>query len=123
MQVSVYNGSGQDHEDRFDGKAYEFPAGENRVIPVDAAIHIFGMGLADRSKQLIRLGWAPTSAEVPAALRRLNGFLFEQVREDEEESDPPEVPTQMEQPTQARTIDPDLAPIKARTRSVLQKAG
>jgi hypothetical protein len=121
MNVIVYNGSGQPHNDRFDGKDYSFPAGESVVVPVDAAIHIFGMGMQDRSKKVIRLGWAFTGADMPAALERLDTFLFEACHEEEEDA-PPQVVNAIERPTIVPKDDALLSSVRGRTRAILQKA-
>jgi hypothetical protein len=122
MLVRVLNASGASHKDRFNGQEYVFPADETVVVPVEAAQHIFGMGLSDRSKLIVRLGWAPTSVEWDLAMRRLDSFMFEPVAEDEPDEPKQEIATRIEQPSQA-PFDPDLIALKARTRSVMEKAG
>ena len=122
MLVKVMNMSGAPHRDRYDGRDYEFPADGTVIIPADAAVHIFGMGLSDRSRQIVRLNWAPTTAQIPEALERLNCFLFEQVKEGDDEELVTEIPSKMEKPTSVPAIDPDLVPLKSRTRNILSKA-
>jgi hypothetical protein len=121
MNVTVYNGSGVDHSDRFDGKDYSFPAGESVVVPYDAAVHSFGMGLKDRTKQIIRLGWARTGADMPGALERLDKFLFEVVHEEEEDAEPVVVNV-IERPTIVPSEDALINSVRGRTRAILQKA-
>jgi hypothetical protein len=122
--VTVYNGSGQDHVDRFDGKDYSFPSGGTVTVPAEAALHIFGMGLRDRQRQIVRLGWARTGADVPKAIERLDSFLFERAVMPEDD-DPPKVSVarRIEKPTEVPAAqDALLNSVKSRTRSILQKA-
>lgn len=120
IKVVVYNGSGAPHKDRFDGIDYSFPVGEAVVIPRDAAVHIFGMGLTDKSRHLTRLGWAMTTAEMPQAQSRLDAFLFQDEPLTDEDSAEPAVA--IEQPKAVPTIDPGFAGIKNRTKTILTKA-
>jgi hypothetical protein len=120
MDIKVYNGSGQPHFDRWNGMDFSFPPDSTVVIPAEAATHIFGMGLTDRYRQIVRLGWAPTSAEMAQAIKRLDSFLFEDA--DVEEDAPEEIiAAKLERPT-AGQIDPAMAPMKPRIHSVLSKA-
>jgi hypothetical protein len=71
------------HEDRFDGEDYSFPPGEKTQIPIDAARHMFGYGLKDKSETLVRLGWAmrlnketKRFEEDPTGVQRLSRFVF-----------------------------------------------
>ena len=73
------------HQDRYDGEDYFFPPGETVLLPVDAAVHLFGYGLKDKTEVLVRLGWAmryDTTAknyvEDETGVQRLAGFVFEQ---------------------------------------------
>lgn len=55
--VFVTNRNKFHHADRFDGEDYDFPPGERQQVPVEAAVHMLGFGLADKSDVLTRLGW------------------------------------------------------------------
>jgi hypothetical protein len=56
--IFITNRNDFHHVDRYDGVEYHFPPGEKVAIPQEAATHLFGTGLADRSETLVRLGWA-----------------------------------------------------------------
>ena len=45
------------HEDRFNGVLYQFHPGEKVMVPLDAAQHMFGVGVADKTPVMHRLGW------------------------------------------------------------------
>ena len=84
-QVFVTNRNKFHHTDRFNGEDYEFPAGKAVLIPVDAAIHMFGYGLKDKTDTLVRLGWAMKLDEEgkrfvddPEGIRKLAGFVFDE---------------------------------------------
>lgn len=81
--VFVVNKNDFHHADAFDGIQYEFPPGEKVQVPVDAAVHMFGYGLADKTDTLVRLGWASRynavikrMEEDPTGVRRLAKFVF-----------------------------------------------
>jgi hypothetical protein len=57
-QVFVTNKNALPHEDRYNGEDYVFPPGEAVLVPAEAAAHMFGYGLADKTDVLTRLGWA-----------------------------------------------------------------
>lgn len=61
---------------RYDGKDYEFKRGITVACPDEAATHIFGYGLDDKSRALIRLGWVQNSTALNAALERLAQVQF-----------------------------------------------
>ena len=67
---------GESFAGRFDGKDYKFPAGQVTTLSEDAAAHIFGFGVEDKSRVLARNGWATTSARMDVALKRLEQFQF-----------------------------------------------
>lgn len=46
------------HTDKFDGEEYHFPPGEKVAVSEDAATHMFGRNLVDKTNALQRLGWA-----------------------------------------------------------------
>ena len=120
--IRVTNASGSDHKDRFDGKDYEFIYGDNPVlIPEEAAVHMFGMGLSDKLRLITRLGWALTGADMPNALQRLDSFMLEQVYEEEPEE--VEVATHISRPTEVPHTLAGLNGAKGRTKNLLEKAG
>lgn len=46
------------HEDRYAGVDYAFPPGEKVMLSREAAEHMFGVGLPDKTPVMHRLGWA-----------------------------------------------------------------
>jgi hypothetical protein len=73
------------HVDHYNGEEYVFPPGERVLVPVDAAVHMFGMGLEDQSDTLTRLGWnmkydpaTKLISDDPAGVKRLANFVFEE---------------------------------------------
>lgn len=71
------------HADAFDGTEYAFPPGEKVTVPTDAATHMLGFGLADKTDTLVRLGWASRAnpqtkrmEEDPTGVERLAKFVF-----------------------------------------------
>jgi hypothetical protein len=75
-EVWVTNASKEHFEDMWHGDKYTFPAGKSVNVPLEVARHVFGYGLVDRVPVLARLGWAVTSNDVPAALKRLDRFVI-----------------------------------------------
>jgi len=73
-EIFVTNKNTFDHRDSYDGEEYEFPAGQKVLIPVPAAIHMFGFNRRDKSDNLIRLGWANLPDDEGA--KRLAKFVF-----------------------------------------------
>ncbi len=73
-EIFVTNTNDFDHQDRFDGQDYFFPKGERVTVPVLAAGHMLGLGMADKTETLIRLGWANTEDGV----KKLAAFVFTQ---------------------------------------------
>lgn len=61
---------------RYDGKDYEFRPGKITAISEDAATHILGYGLEDKTRALIRLGWLQNQTFYEEAVRRLDDFQF-----------------------------------------------
>lgn len=61
---------------RYDGQDFEFKPGVTVALSDDAATHIFGYGLDDKSRALIRLGWLVNSTQYEAALERLDEIQF-----------------------------------------------
>jgi hypothetical protein len=73
------------HEDRYDGEDFVFPPGERVLISAEAATHMFGRNLVDKTDTLLRLGWAnkydPKSknmVEDKDGVKRLAAFVFEE---------------------------------------------
>jgi hypothetical protein len=56
--IFVTNTNSFHHTDRYDGEDYEFPPGEKVAISEEAATHMFGRNLIDKTSTLQRLGWA-----------------------------------------------------------------
>lgn len=75
MLITV-NNSGDAFKAKYDGISYEFPTGGSATIPLDAARHIFGFGLPDKSEVLSKHGWLRHNGEMDAAMTRLNDFSF-----------------------------------------------
>jgi hypothetical protein len=83
-QIFVTNQNEETHVDRYDGEDYEFVPNDPVLIPGDAAVHMFGYGLTDKTAVLLRLGWLnkyspekKTMVEDPEGIRRLANFVFE----------------------------------------------
>jgi hypothetical protein len=107
MSANVYVTNKNDfvHQDRYDSVDYVFPPGEPVVVPLDAATHMFGMGLADKSEILLRLGWATrydpktkNLAEDPDGVEKLKRFVFEEA-----------VMVRASQRQSEHAVDPELA--------------
>lgn len=62
---------------RYDGKSYEFPPGKAVTVPSDAARHIFGLGLSDKTSIFVRHGWIARASDHDRAMDKLNQFSFE----------------------------------------------
>lgn len=61
---------------RYDGQDFEFKPGVTVALSEDAATHIFGYGMDDKARALIRLGWLVNSTQYEAALARLDDIQF-----------------------------------------------
>ena len=74
-EIFVTNTNDFDHQDRFDGQDFFFPKGERVTIPVIAAEHMFGLGRADKTENLIRCGWGngPQGVKYLANEHRVQG--------------------------------------------------
>ena len=75
-EIFVRNTSDRDHTDSYDSVQYDFPKGEKTLIPVEAAIHMFGFNRKDKTDNLNRLGWANLPNDEGA--KRLAKFVFTQ---------------------------------------------
>jgi len=74
--LTVTNGNEFNFAGRFDGVDFSFPAGKTTALPEDAAKHIFGVGLADKTDVLVRHGWMTNGAAFASAMSILNKFSF-----------------------------------------------
>jgi hypothetical protein len=73
-EIFVTNTNDFDWQDRFNGEDFFFPKGERVTIPIIAAEHMFGLGRADKTENLVRNGWANSEDGV----RKLANFVFTQ---------------------------------------------
>ena len=74
--LTVTNGNDFNFAGRFNGVDFAFPAGKTTALPEDAAKHIFGVGLADKTDVLVRHGWMTNGSMFAAAMGVLNKFSF-----------------------------------------------
>lgn len=79
----VVNKNGFHHEDRYAGVDYIFPPGEKVMLSMEAAQHMFGIGVPDKTPVMHRLGWAfkynPDTRqfdEDKEAVNKLKNFVF-----------------------------------------------
>lgn len=80
--IRVINGNDFAVQGRFSGKDYAFKPDIPLDIPLEVAAHIFDFGKKDKSIALARLGWARTSDELAAGMKKLDKIVFD---------DPPEL--------------------------------
>lgn len=83
--VYVTNTNEETHTDRYDGEDYLFHPGERTLVPEDAACHMLGYRLLDKTETLVRLGKAMkydpqlrNYGENPEGVRWLANFRFEE---------------------------------------------
>ena len=81
--IFVTNHNDFHHSDSFDGEVFDFPPKERVAVPVDAATHMFGYSMPDKTDVLHRLGWSSRyNAETkrwednPEGVKRLARFVF-----------------------------------------------
>lgn len=74
--IGVKNTGADPITGRYDGQDYVFKPGVTVALPDEAATHIFGYGLDDKSRALIRLGWLVNSTQYAHALQRLDSIQF-----------------------------------------------
>ena len=74
--LTVKNKNAFDFTGRYDGSDYSFPSGMVTAVPDDAAKHIFGVGLPDKTDVLVRHGWMSHSNKFNEAMSILNNFSF-----------------------------------------------
>lgn len=82
-EIFVTNNNDFHHADSFDGVEYAFPPRERVAVPVDAATHMFGFNMPDKTETLTRLGWATRYdanskqwADDPEGVKKLARFVF-----------------------------------------------
>lgn len=82
--IFVTNKNDFHHSDRYDGDDYEFPPGVRVALSEEAAAHMFGRGLPDKTSTLQRLGWAMkydpgvrNFVENVEGVQKLAKFVFE----------------------------------------------
>jgi len=75
------------HTDRYNGEDFVFEPGQKVMLSMDAARHMFGVGVADKTPVMHRLGWAfkydPASksfTEDTDAVTKLKNFVFTKAR-------------------------------------------
>lgn len=83
--VFVTNKNDFVHTDRFDGEEFVFPPNVPVSISVEAAQHMLGFNLVDKSETLSRLGWAmkydPETKIIgddPDGVHKLANFVFDE---------------------------------------------
>lgn len=74
--IFVRNNGEEPFSDRFDGEDFTIEPGHAIEMTIECAKLVFGFGEDDKARAIRRLGYAPTSAEMPAALKRLYAFSF-----------------------------------------------
>lgn len=77
----VTNNNGFDFIGRYNGQDYAFPDAMPVYIDDTAAMHIFGLGLADKTSVLARHGWAGPTKTYRDGMQILNRFAFESVHQ------------------------------------------
>jgi hypothetical protein len=88
--IGVKNTGEREIVSRYDGKDYRFPPDVAVAISPDAATHIFGFGLEDKSRALGRLGWLRNQAQYADAVKRLDTIQF--LRVENKFDEPAELP-------------------------------
>jgi hypothetical protein len=67
--IYITNNSEKAFKDGFEGKFYEFAVGVPVEVPKEAAVHIFGYGVEDKTPHLARLGWCQSSNDLEESLK------------------------------------------------------
>ena len=77
----ITNNNEKDFIGRYDGVDFTFPVATPVYCEDEAAHHIFGIGLTDKTPILSRHGWAPLRADssYQAGMKILNAFAFEHI--------------------------------------------
>lgn len=83
--VFVTNTNDFVHTDRYDSEEFVFPPHVQVAIPIDAAVHMLGYKLEDKTETLVRLGWAmkydaekKNYVEDEEGVRKLANFTFDE---------------------------------------------
>lgn len=76
MHLSVCNNGNTPFASKYNGVEYVFEPKQKITIDSDAAQHIFGVGLADKTEILTRHGWMSHSSQMSSAMSRLDEFSF-----------------------------------------------
>jgi hypothetical protein len=92
--VKVINNNEAVCRGRFDGKDYVFEPGKPTYLTLEAAGHIFGLGVEDKSQALNMLGWlVPGRDSLADALKKLDRISFLEGKtvyeDDDEQSESP----------------------------------
>lgn len=97
--IGVKNLNKEAVEGRYDGKDYTFPPGVTVAVSEEVARHILGFGVEDKTRQLARLGWLTTSADLKSAVARLENFQYLAAEQTFKEADPQTMPTSVKDKT------------------------
>lgn len=90
--IGIKNTSKDTIAGRYDGRDYEFRPDVTEVVTIEAARHIFGFGLEDKTRAFLRLGWLRDSGSKAAAEARLAEIQFLAVETKVKEADTPKLP-------------------------------
>ena len=74
--IGVKNNGEETFVARYDGVDYKFEPGVTVTIDEAAATHIFGFGLEDKQRVLVRHGWLTHAHALPDAMKKLATFQF-----------------------------------------------
>jgi hypothetical protein len=74
--LSVLNNGSTSFKAKYNGVWYEFSPKNKTTITFEAAQHIFGVGIADKTEVLSRHGWLTHSSGMSSALAKLDEFSF-----------------------------------------------
>lgn len=94
---------------KFNGIPYEFPPGQRVTISFDAAKHIFGLGVADKTDVLSKHGWMQYSTDRDSAMAQLGLFSFGSPDDPEPEQEQ-EIPEKVELPVEKEQGSAPLQP-------------
>ena len=94
------------HTDRYAGEDYVFEPGQKVMLSLDAARHMFGVGVADKTPVMHRLGWAfkynpetKSFSEDTDAVTKLKNFVFTKAKLIEDAPAPAAMPMQAKEST------------------------
>lgn len=74
--LSVRNNGNTPFAAKYDGREYVFAPDQLTIIDADAARHIFGVGMANKTEVLTRHGWLSHSSGLANAMAKLDAFSF-----------------------------------------------